>query len=88
MLGIQAEAATVLQCFGIQYIEPILALEEEPGLGNAGLGLWPPAFSSPLPLFLPRDGSIRRLRVLPEGVFTLHRYGPLPEPGSRGAGGA
>jgi hypothetical protein len=41
-----------------------------------------------LPLFLPRDGSIRRLSVLPEGVFTLHRYGPLPEPGSRGAGGA
>ena len=77
-----------LQCFGIQYIEPILALKEEPALGNAGLGLWPPAFSGPWPLFLPRDGSVRRLSVLPEGVSTLHRYGPLPAPGSRGAGGA
>jgi starch phosphorylase len=38
MLGIQAEAATALQRFGIQDIEPILALEEEPGLGNGGLG--------------------------------------------------
>jgi len=88
MLGIQAVAATAVQCFGIQYIEPILTLEEEPGLGNAGPGLWPPAFSGPWPLFLPRDGSIRRLSVLPEGVSPLHRYGPLPAPGSRGAGGA
>jgi starch phosphorylase len=38
MLGIQAEAATALQRFGIQDIEQILALEEEPGLGNGGLG--------------------------------------------------
>jgi len=38
MLGIQAEAATALQRFGIQEIEQILALEEEPGLGNGGLG--------------------------------------------------
>jgi len=38
MLGIQAEAATALQRFGIHDIEQILALEEEPGLGNGGLG--------------------------------------------------
>jgi starch phosphorylase len=38
MLGIQAEAAAALQRFGIQDIEQILALEEEPGLGNGGLG--------------------------------------------------
>jgi starch phosphorylase len=31
MLGIQSEAATALQRFGIQDIEQILALEEEPG---------------------------------------------------------
>ncbi len=38
MLGIQAEAATALQHFGIHDIDQILALEEEPGLGNGGLG--------------------------------------------------
>ena len=38
MLGIQAEAAEALRSFGIHDIEQILALEEEPGLGNGGLG--------------------------------------------------
>jgi len=38
MLGIQAEAAAALQRFGINDIEQILNLEEEPGLGNGGLG--------------------------------------------------
>ena len=38
MLGIQQEAAQALQRFGINDIEEILAEEEEPGLGNGGLG--------------------------------------------------
>ncbi len=38
MLGIQQEAAQALQRFGIQNFEEILVEEEEPGLGNGGLG--------------------------------------------------
>ena len=38
MLGIQQEAAAALQRFGINDIEEILDVEEEPGLGNGGLG--------------------------------------------------
>ncbi len=38
MLGIQQEAAEALRQFGINDIEEILDVEEEPGLGNGGLG--------------------------------------------------
>ncbi|MFN9530154.1 MAG: glycogen/starch/alpha-glucan phosphorylase, partial [Cyanobacteriota bacterium] len=38
MLGIQEEAAAALKRFGINNIEEILEVEEEPGLGNGGLG--------------------------------------------------
>ena len=38
MLGIQEEAAEALRRFGINDIEEILDVEEEPGLGNGGLG--------------------------------------------------
>ena len=38
MLGIQEEAAEALRQFGINDIEEILDVEEEPGLGNGGLG--------------------------------------------------
>ncbi|WP_216923550.1 glycogen/starch/alpha-glucan phosphorylase, partial [Synechococcus sp. CCAP 1479/9] len=38
MLGIQKEAAEALRQFGINDIEDILEVEEEPGLGNGGLG--------------------------------------------------
>jgi len=38
MLGIQQQAAEALQHFGVSDIEEILAEEEEPGLGNGGLG--------------------------------------------------
>jgi glycogen phosphorylase len=38
MLGIQQEAAEALKPFGINDIEEILDVEEEPGLGNGGLG--------------------------------------------------
>ena len=38
MLGIQQQAAEALLHFGVSDIEEILAEEEEPGLGNAGLG--------------------------------------------------
>ena len=38
MLGIQAEAAEALKRFGIDDINDILDVEEEPGLGNGGLG--------------------------------------------------
>jgi glycogen phosphorylase len=38
MLGIQEEAAEALRLFGINDIEEILDVEEEPGLGNGGLG--------------------------------------------------
>ncbi|MDM7954024.1 MAG: glycogen/starch/alpha-glucan phosphorylase, partial [Cyanobium sp. CZS 25K] len=38
MLGIQQEAAEALRPFGIVDIEEILEVEEEPGLGNGGLG--------------------------------------------------
>jgi len=38
MLGIQQEAAEALRPFGIDDIEEILDVEEEPGLGNGGLG--------------------------------------------------
>ncbi|MBW4529043.1 MAG: glycogen/starch/alpha-glucan phosphorylase, partial [Aphanothece saxicola GSE-SYN-MK-01-06B] len=38
MLGIQEEAAEALKSFGINDIEEILDVEEEPGLGNGGLG--------------------------------------------------
>ncbi|MEB3168309.1 MAG: glycogen/starch/alpha-glucan phosphorylase [Synechococcaceae cyanobacterium] len=38
MLGIQDAAAAALQRFGINSLEEILDVEEEPGLGNGGLG--------------------------------------------------
>jgi starch phosphorylase len=38
MLGIQQEVAEALRRFGINDIEEILDVEEEPGLGNGGLG--------------------------------------------------
>ncbi|MFY8148142.1 MAG: glycogen/starch/alpha-glucan phosphorylase [Prochlorococcaceae cyanobacterium] len=38
MLGIQAEAAEALRRFGVEDIDNILDVEEEPGLGNGGLG--------------------------------------------------
>ncbi len=38
MLGIQEEAAQALKRFGIDDINDILDVEEEPGLGNGGLG--------------------------------------------------
>ncbi|MCT0200020.1 glycogen/starch/alpha-glucan phosphorylase [Synechococcus sp. CS-1325] len=38
MLGIQAEAAEALERFGIGTLDEILDVEEEPGLGNGGLG--------------------------------------------------
>ncbi|MEI6829309.1 MAG: glycogen/starch/alpha-glucan phosphorylase [Synechococcaceae cyanobacterium ELA445] len=38
MLGIQQQAAAALKHFGISANEEILAEEEEPGLGNGGLG--------------------------------------------------
>ena len=38
MLGIQEEAAEALRRFGINDINDILDVEEEPGLGNGGLG--------------------------------------------------
>ena len=38
MLGIQKEAAEALRRFGIRDIDEILDVEEEPGLGNGGLG--------------------------------------------------
>jgi starch phosphorylase len=38
MLGIRDEAAEALRRFGIPDIEEILDVEEEPGLGNGGLG--------------------------------------------------
>ncbi len=38
MLGIQEEAAEALRRFGINDIEAVLDVEEEPGLGNGGLG--------------------------------------------------
>ncbi|MEI8250742.1 MAG: glycogen/starch/alpha-glucan phosphorylase [Synechococcus sp. ELA057] len=38
MLGIQEEAAEALRRFGIAHIDEILDVEEEPGLGNGGLG--------------------------------------------------
>jgi len=38
MLGIQQEAADALRRFGIENLDEILDVEEEPGLGNGGLG--------------------------------------------------
>ncbi|MFM7636101.1 MAG: glycogen/starch/alpha-glucan phosphorylase [Cyanobacteriota bacterium] len=38
MLGIRAEAEEAMRHFGIASLEPLLAIEEEPGLGNGGLG--------------------------------------------------
>jgi len=38
MLGIQEQAAEALRRFGIHDMETIFAVEEEPGLGNGGLG--------------------------------------------------
>ncbi len=38
MLGMQQQAAEALKPFGINDIEEILEVEEEPGLGNGGLG--------------------------------------------------
>ena len=37
-LGIQKEAETALRRFGIESIDELLEVEEEPGLGNGGLG--------------------------------------------------
>ncbi len=38
MLGIQEAATEALRRFGIEHLEEILEVEEEPGLGNGGLG--------------------------------------------------
>ena len=38
MLGLQSEAAEALRRFGINDPEQVFAVEEEPGLGNGGLG--------------------------------------------------
>ena len=38
MLGIQEEAAAALKRFGVSNLQEILEVEEEPGLGNGGLG--------------------------------------------------
>ncbi|QEY32456.1 glycogen/starch/alpha-glucan phosphorylase [Synechococcus sp. RSCCF101] len=38
MLGIQEQAADALSRFGVESIDDILEVEEEPGLGNGGLG--------------------------------------------------
>ncbi|MBM5808992.1 MAG: glycogen/starch/alpha-glucan phosphorylase [Cyanobacteria bacterium M_surface_9_m1_291] len=38
MLGLQSEAAEALERFGISDPEQVFAVEEEPGLGNGGLG--------------------------------------------------
>jgi len=38
MLGIQDEAAEAMRRFGIESLEEVLEVEEEPGLGNGGLG--------------------------------------------------
>mgnify|MGYP001817032504 CR=1 FL=1 len=38
MLGIREQASEALRSFGVHDLEDILRLEEEPGLGNAGLG--------------------------------------------------
>ncbi|MCP9885722.1 glycogen/starch/alpha-glucan phosphorylase [Synechococcus sp. ATX 2A4] len=38
MLGIQNEAAEAMRRFGIESLEEVLEVEEEPGLGNGGLG--------------------------------------------------
>ena len=38
MLGIQAEAQEAMARFGVSSLDRILAVEEEPGLGNGGLG--------------------------------------------------
>ena len=38
MLGIQQEATDALRRFGVEHLEEILDVEEEPGLGNGGLG--------------------------------------------------
>jgi starch phosphorylase len=38
MMGIRAEAAAALRRFGVQDPDQVLDLEEEPGLGNGGLG--------------------------------------------------
>lgn len=49
MLGIQDEAAEALRRFGIDSLEEILEVEEEPGLGNGGSAGLPPATSNPSP---------------------------------------
>ena len=38
MLGIEEAAALALQQFGVQNLDTVLEVEEEPGLGNGGLG--------------------------------------------------
>jgi len=38
MLGIQREAEQAMRAFDLPSLEPLLAIEEEPGLGNGGLG--------------------------------------------------
>jgi starch phosphorylase len=38
MLGLRQEAEQAMRSFGIQSLDQLLAIEEEPGLGNGGLG--------------------------------------------------
>lgn len=38
MLGLRQEAEQAMRCFGLHSLEPLLRIEEEPGLGNGGLG--------------------------------------------------
>jgi starch phosphorylase len=38
MLGLQDQAAEALRRFGVEHLDAVLDVEEEPGLGNGGLG--------------------------------------------------
>jgi glucan phosphorylase len=64
MLGIQQQAAAALKHFGISANEEILAEEEEPGLGNGGLGRLAADHAGDRPV---RGG-------LPTGVDALRRH--------------
>ncbi|MFZ9621835.1 MAG: glycogen/starch/alpha-glucan phosphorylase, partial [Prochlorococcaceae cyanobacterium] len=48
MLGLQSEAAEALARFGISDPEQVFAVEEEPGLGNGGLGRLAACYSESL----------------------------------------
>jgi starch phosphorylase len=48
MLGLQAEASEALARFGIRDPEQVFAVEEEPGLGNGGLGRLAACYSESL----------------------------------------